>query len=74
MSATLTQNQAKAAVMLLMTVRDAIKEAGSIPSGTLYAMLNAHGMSLPAYERIIALLIEAGVVRRDKSHMLHWIG
>lgn len=66
-----TAEQIKAALAITRAIADAIRELGSIPSGELYARVMGH-MSLENYEKVIATLIGAGLVRRDNSHMLTW--
>ena len=51
-------NKAANAIKAIMAVADAIREAGRIPSGILYAMLSPHGCSLETYEQIIGLLTD----------------
>ena len=53
---------------------EAIRALGSIPSGHLYAALMTIGMTLDTYNRFLSTLIGAGLVRRDPSHLLTWIG
>ncbi len=62
----------KAALNTVRAVAEAIREAKQIPSGHLYAVL-CPVLSLEEYEKIINMLINAGLVRRDQSHLLHWI-
>ena len=54
------------------TVAQAIKEAGSIPSGHLYAACMPH-MSLNAYQLIIDLLKRSKAVT-ESNHLLTWVG
>ena len=68
-----SEAQLQARVLMARAVADAIRELGSVPSGHLYARLMGV-LSLDAYEQIIGALISAGVVRRDGSHLLTWIG
>lgn len=63
----------KAAVAIARAVAEAIRELGSVPSGHLYAQLMGH-MSLEIYERVIDTLVKTGLVRKDRSHLLTWIG
>lgn len=72
----MTVQQAKAARAYIEVVRamaDAVRDAGTIPAGTLYAAFMQYG-SLEAFERVIGLLVESGVVKRDPSGLLHWQG
>jgi hypothetical protein len=61
------------ALKIAAAIADTIKELGSIPSGHLYAQLMGR-MSLETYDRIIAVLTNAKLVRLESSHMLVWIG
>lgn len=54
-----------------LAIAETIREAGSIPSGHLWAAAMSH-MSFDEYERIIALLTGAGLIR-SKNHLLTWI-
>ena len=51
---------------------EAIREAGRIPSGTLYAMLMGK-MDFQAYSVLIRTLKNAGLVE-ERTHELIWIG
>jgi len=57
---------------IVFAVAEAIREAGSIPSGTLYAALIGK-VDINGYESIIRTLKNAGLVT-EQSHMLTWIG
>jgi hypothetical protein len=65
--------QAQAAAGALSSLADCIRNLGSIPSGHLYARLEDY-MSLETYQKLIGLLVEAGMVRQHSSHLLEWIG
>lgn len=54
-------------------VADLIKAAGEIPSGHLYSALNAKGMELRTYDRIIDMLVSGGLVTKS-NHLLTWKG
>lgn len=66
------QSQIDAYLRAIRAIADAIREAGRIPSGTLYAMLMSK-IDLTTYERIIGHLTGAGVVA-SRNHELIWIG
>lgn len=54
-----------AALRLAMAcILDAAEAAGpqGAPSGVVYATLNAHRLTLPAYQQILDMLIEVGKV------------
>lgn len=57
---------------LVATIGYAIREAGQIPSGHLYAMLCGK-MDLRQYNSLINLLKRTKMVRED-SYLLTWIG
>ena len=67
-----TKDQAIAAFRVVQAVADAIREAGSIPAGTLYAALMQHGCTLKRFEWVVGVLIESGRVVRSPSHLLTW--
>ena len=73
----LTPEELKAGVQFMIeackAVADAIKELKQVPSGHLYAHLMGK-LSLGQYEYIIGILIGAKLVKRDPSHLLHWVG
>jgi hypothetical protein len=75
MQTTVQQNTARvaAAVAIVAAVAELIRDVGQIPSGQLYALV-MDKFSLETYERIIQQLINTGLVRREPSHMLVWIG
>ena len=70
---TVTPSQAAAAVRLASEDTRAIKDAGRIPQGTLYAALMTLGMDLPAFNRLVDLIVGTGLVRRE-GHELVWVG
>jgi len=75
----MTTKEAIAAYLtVLRTVADAIREAGSIPSGHLYAAMMPAGITLAQYERIIDILTAdtdgASPIVRKSGDMLHWNG
>ena len=67
-----TATQIKAALAMTFAVAEAIREAGEIPSGTLYAMLMGK-VDIQGYESMIRNLKNADLVE-EKAHMLKWIG
>ena len=70
---TATREQVKAAANVVVALGAAIREAGSIPAGHLYAQCMDR-ISLDWFESSIALLVKWGWVKRDTSHLLTWIG
>lgn len=73
MTATPHSKQVAAALQIVAAVGEVIQTLGAIPSGELYAQLMGH-FSLERYEEIIGVLIQGGMVRRERSHLLVWIG
>ena len=57
---------------MIAVVAESIREAGRVPSGTLYALVMGR-MSLEAYEKMIQILKNAGLVE-ERAHELIWIG
>lgn len=74
MTTTVTQNQVNGYIQVVKALADAIKEAGpmGIGAGELYAVA-MRAMSLDAFERTIGLLTKAGLVKRERSHLLVWV-
>lgn len=68
-----TTAQIRAYVETVLAVSEAIRELKKVPAGHLYARLMAH-MKLQTFDGIIKHLTDAGVVRREASHMLVWVG
>jgi hypothetical protein len=57
----------KAVWMILETIIDSVREAGSLgaPGGVLYAALMAHGCTLEQFEAIMAALVRTGRLRKS---------
>lgn len=70
---TVTKERLEAAVRALAAVAEAIRDAGSVPSGALYAALLTYGIDLQTYERIVGILVRAKLVS-ESGHVLTWIG
>ena len=64
--------QRQALVDVLVILGQAIREAGEIPSGHLYAMLMGK-MGLNTYTQMITLLKKQGLVS-EEYHLLKWVG
>jgi hypothetical protein len=58
---------------MIVAVSECIRELHEIPNGHLYAQLVGK-VSLVEYESLIRILINAKLVKQDRSHMLRWIG
>jgi len=63
-------NQAQQALAVIQILGSAIKEAGEIPSGTLYAMVMGK-ISYETYTSAIALLVRQGIIK-ESNHLLTW--
>ena len=59
-----TKEEIAAGLKTLQAVAEAIRDLGQVPSGHLYARLNAHGMDITTYEKIIGLLVRANVIEK----------
>ena len=69
-----TPQQVKSAFNVILSVAETIREAGSIPSGTLYAVLMSKGCDEGAYNNILRNLKGANLVEETPAHLLRWIG
>jgi len=69
---TATKEQVKAALDTVRVVADAIRQLGSVPSGTFYANVMPH-MDFATYEKIIQTLKSCGLVT-EAGHVLTWTG
>lgn len=67
-----TAEQLKAGLKMLMVVAETVREAGEVPSGTIYAALIGK-VDMAGYESMIRTLKNAGLIE-EKFHMLRWIG
>lgn len=68
-----TAAQIKAALSLTLAVAETIREAGEVPSGTLYVNL-CDKLDHEAYTALLRTLTNAGLIRVLPSHMIQWIG
>lgn len=75
MQTTITPEQVNGYVQTVKAIADAIKESGprGIGLGVLYSAV-MRIMSLDAFERTIGLLTSAGLVSRERSSLVVWIG
>ncbi len=61
------------ALKIIYSICDAIKDLGSIPSGTLYAhLMTNNGMSLEQYNQVISILVEAGKIK-IQNNLIIWV-
>lgn len=67
-----TSAQLQSAFMLTAAVAEAVREAGEIPSGTVYAAMLSR-IDLAGFEALIRTLKGAGLIS-ETAHMLRWIG
>jgi hypothetical protein len=67
-----TREQVADALMTMRAVIETVRDAGRVPSGTIYATLMGR-MDLPAYETMVALIVGTGLVRLE-NHELIWVG
>jgi len=60
-----TSQQQQALKLVVDCILDAARTAGPLgaPSGIIYAALNAHGLTLDAYESILASMTRLGMVK-----------
>jgi hypothetical protein len=61
-----------AAIVIVTAVSEAIKEAGKIPAGELYAALMPF-CTLNQFETLIDTMKRANLVK-EENHLLTWIG
>lgn len=66
-----TNEQLKAGMQTLIAVSTAIRDLKQVPTGHLYATLMSK-MDLPTFNRVVATLKRADVVR-EADNVLHWI-
>lgn len=57
---------------MVLTVTEAIREAGRIPEGTLYATLMDR-MGIEAFEKMVRIIVDTGLVAK-RGHELVWVG
>jgi len=67
-----SKEQIKSALNLTFAVTEAIREAGEIPSGTLYVLLCGK-LDITAYNSMIEMLKRTGLVT-ESAHLLKWAG
>lgn len=67
-----TAREVRAGQLLTLAVAEAIREAGEIPSGTLYAMLLGR-IDIHGYTKMLAILKSSGLVA-ETNHLLRWTG
>lgn len=65
-------DELKQGLTVLMAVAEAVREAGEIPSGTVYAVL-AGRVDKQGYDSMIRTLKNADLIE-ERAHLLRWIG
>ena len=68
----ITTAQRLAALDAVLAVSEAIRTAGEIPAGTIYAML-CDRVGLEAFERMVKILVGSKMVQR-RGDLLVWVG
>ncbi len=68
-----SKEQVGAAVGVIMALAEAVRERTAVPSGELYAVAMAGGLSLESYNGALGVLKRAGLVSVT-GHMVRWIG
>jgi len=66
-----TMDDQKKILALVRAMADAIKDAGEIPAGTLYAALMTHGCTMEQYNGLESILLRAGLVTKA-GDLLRW--
>ncbi len=66
------QAEMEAALEVTLAVSEAIREAGELPAGPLYAIV-CHRVGLGGFDAMIATLVRAKLVER-KGDLLRWTG
>lgn len=61
----MTQEQRKAAIMVINAMLETIKEAGEqgVPLGPMYAAMMSHGMSYDSFMQVISTLERIGKIK-----------
>jgi hypothetical protein len=69
-----TAAQLKSALQVMFAVADAVREAGRLPAGPLYAALVGNNVAtLDGFESMIRQLVGTGCVRREGDELV-WVG
>lgn len=67
-----TKEQLQAGLRILHAVAETVREAGRVPSGTVYAALCGR-VDLQGYQGLIRTLVNADLVKVE-NHELVWVG
>lgn len=70
-----TRRQIIGATAVCLAVAETIREAGSTPSGPIYAALMTRmGIDLQSFEAIIRTLVSTGLIEETPGSILKWTG
>ncbi len=69
----MTTNEIKAGLRIMVAVTEAVRDAGRIGEGLVYAALSSV-VTLPAFESLVQQLVGTGLIRREAPNMLVWAG
>lgn len=68
-----SDKQLDAAMNAVVALTEAIRQLKQVPSGHLYAQVMGV-MSIDQYEALITIILRTGLVERDQSSLLRWVG
>jgi hypothetical protein len=68
-----TPEERKAVLDAIQAIAETIRTAGQVPAGHVYAAVMGI-MTLNTFNSIIDTLRRSGLVKRETTHMLTWIG
>lgn len=63
-------NHLKAGLEVVMSVANAIRDAGRIPRGTLYAAFMGGGATLAQYESVERVILKSGIAKREGDELV----
>lgn len=70
---TMTTQELQTGLTMIYAIAETVREAGEVPSGTVYAMITGR-VTLDGYKKMLAILQGAGLIAVDARHMLRWVG
>jgi len=73
MSNPITREQIGRALDFLKVLADIVRSEGEIPSEQLFGFAAKGGMSRDAFQRAVALLKKARIIRETDTNTLRWI-
>jgi len=65
-----TEQKNKLALQVIKSVLDAVKEAGRIPCGTLYAACMTHGATLEQYQSMEQAMIKTTLIKKEGNELI----